>query len=284
MLDPLPQDDPAPVSASASHQDTLPYEIVEGDACGSATPGLILLCDHASNAFPPGYGTLGMSADQLERHIAYDIGAAAVTRGLAARFRTPAILSRYSRLFIDLNRGVDDPTLVMRLSDGAVIPGNRDADAKEVAHRIATYHAPYHQAVDALIDRSLDAGVVPVLLSVHSFTDRWKTTSRPWHITVLWDEDDRFPRPLLRALEAEEDLCVDENEPYTGSLVGDCMYQHGTQRGLAHGLIEIRQDLIASEAGQAAWVDRLGRILEDIWADKALLNNMRQVRCNDTAK
>lgn len=277
MLDPSPQVRSSPFPAQADGITPQPFEIIEGDL----DRGLILLCDHASNAIPDGYGTLGLPPDQFERHIAYDIGAAAVTRGLAARLGVPAILSKYSRLFIDLNRGADDPTLVMRLSDGAVIPGNRGADPTEITRRIEHYHAPYHQAVDRLIDHSIDAGIPPALLSVHSFTPRWKTTDRPWHITVLWDKDPRLPKPLLGALKDETDLCVDENEPYSGNLTGDCMYEHGTKRGLPHALIEIRQDLIANPEGQSAWVDRLSRIVDTLWTDAHLIANLREIQTDE---
>src|ERR1700757_4822019 len=111
---------------------------------------LLLLCDHASNALPE--GLLGLDPVLLATHIAHDIGAAAVTRALARAYGAPAFLGSWSRLLIDLNRGADDPTLVMKLSDGSIIPGNRDADAAEVARRIARFHAPYHAAIAAQLD------------------------------------------------------------------------------------------------------------------------------------
>ena len=126
---------------------------------GRADAGLILLCDHADNAMPPGYGSLGLPPEQLKRHIAYDIGAAGVTRALAAAMGAPAVMTRYSRLLIDPNRGADDPTLIMRLSDGAVIPGNRRLDAAEREKRMRLYYRPYHQAIDAVIDRCIASGV-----------------------------------------------------------------------------------------------------------------------------
>src|SRR6476660_2438942 len=136
---------------------------------GRIDRGLILLCDHAGNPMPPGYGTLGLPPEQLKRHIAYDIGAAAVTRALAAALQVPAVLTRYSRLLIDPNRGRDDPTLIMRLSDGAVVPGNRRLDASERAKRLDLYYRPYHAAITRVIDQCLASGVVPALLSIHSF-------------------------------------------------------------------------------------------------------------------
>jgi predicted N-formylglutamate amidohydrolase len=229
---------------------------------GRCDRGLILLCDHADNALPPGYGTLGLPPDQLKRHIAYDIGAAAVTRALAAALGVPAVMTRYSRLLIDPNRGRDDPTLIMRLSDGAVIPGNRKLDAAERNTRRRLYYDPYHRAVDSVIDRFLEAGVAPLLLSIHSFTESWKEFARPWHVGVLFGDDTRLAKPLLDALYAEGDLIVGENEPYSGQLEGDCLWQHGDQRRLACAIVEIRQDLIRDAAGQEAWGMRMCRIVE----------------------
>ncbi len=237
---------------------------------GRIDRGLILLCDHADSAVPPGYGTLGLPPEQLKRHIAYDIGAAAVVRALAAALGAPAVLTRYSRLLIDPNRGRDDPTLIMRLSDGAVIPGNRKLDAAEREKRLRLYYEPYHQAVDAVIDRFLEAGVAPLLLSIHSFTESWKQFPRPWHVGVLFGDDARLARPLIEAFYAEGDLIVGENEPYAGQLEGDCLWQHGARRGLANAIVEIRQDLIRDAAGQEAWSRRMARIVERAVAEPSV--------------
>jgi predicted N-formylglutamate amidohydrolase len=145
----------------------LPVKPRAGQTRG-ATPGLILLCDHAGNAFPPDYGTLGLLPSELERHIAYDIGAAGIVRAMSARLDAPAVLSRYSRLLIDLNRGADDPTLIMRLSDGAIVPGNHHIDETEWDKRIGLYYEPYHAAVDSVIARTQRQGVTPVIVSIHS--------------------------------------------------------------------------------------------------------------------
>ncbi|WP_029353097.1 N-formylglutamate amidohydrolase [Bosea sp. 117] len=256
--DPEPPSTPEPEAANAFRA----VEIISGNL----HTGLIILCDHASNALPPEYGSLGLPQTQLERHIGYDIGAAGVTRALAARLGAPAVLSCFSRLLIDPNRGEDDPTLVMRLSDGAVVPGNRHADAAEVERRIALYHRPYHRAIEQQIDAALAAGVVPALFSVHSFTPVWRGVPRPWHVALLWDLDPRFARPMIDALAAPGDLIVGDNEPYDGALRNDCLYRHGTARGLPHALIEIRQDLIADEAGQLAWADRLADLMPALLA------------------
>jgi predicted N-formylglutamate amidohydrolase len=244
---------------------------------GRADAGLIVICDHASNAFPPGYGTLGLPADQLQRHIAYDIGAAAITRAIAGALDAPAVLSRFSRLLIDPNRGSDDPTLIMRLSDGAVVPGNRHLDQTERNKRFRLYYEPYHRAIDGTIDQCLAAGVPPALLSIHSFTESWKGVPRPWHVGVLWDKDARLAKPLLAHFEAEGTLIVGDNQPYSGALEGDCMWQHGTMRGLAHAIIEVRQDLIRDASGQKAWAGRIIEIVEKLRARADLhLNVIRR--------
>jgi predicted N-formylglutamate amidohydrolase len=228
---------------------------------GRADVGLILLCDHAGNDLPPNYGALGLPPDQLKRHIAYDIGVNSVTRALAEALGAPAVLTRYSRLLIDPNRGMDDPTLIMRLSDGAVIPANRRIDEAERQRRIDLYYRPYHDAIDRVIDQCLAAGAAPNLLSIHSFTESWGNRPRPWHVGVLYGKDRTLAEPLLEAFHAESDLIVGENEPYAGQLEGDSLWQHGTLRGIANVIIEIRQDLIRDAIGQAAWAQRLSRIV-----------------------
>ena len=176
----------------------------------------------------------------------------------------PAILSHFSRLLIDPNRGLDDPTLIMQLSDGAIIPGNAKLTAKERQYRIQNFYLPYHQAIDSVINQALDSGRPPVLFSVHSFTPFWKGAARPWHATILHDSDLRFAGPVLEALTAQPDLVAGDNVPYSGDLVGDCLYHHGTSRGIASALIELRQDLVATPDQQQAWADRLAGILETI--------------------
>lgn len=234
---------------------------------GRADNGLILLCDHASNALPAEYGSLGLPAGQLERHIGYDIGAADMTRALAATFDAPALLANFSRLLIDPNRGEDDPTLLMKLSDGAVVPGNADAGEAERSARLARFHRPYHLAIDEAIAASLALDVVPVLVSIHSFTDNWRGWDRPWHLGCLWDQDDRAPKHFLDAFSTDETVVVGDNEPYTGALKNDCMYHHGTALGIAHILIEVRQDLIADRTGAEQWAERLVPALQAINSD-----------------
>jgi predicted N-formylglutamate amidohydrolase len=224
---------------------------------------VVVVCDHASNALPPDYATLGLPDAELKRHIAWDSGAAAVARHVALALQAPAVFTRHSRLLIDCNRGIDDPTLIMQLSDGAIVPGNRDLTSVERQHRIECYYTPYHREIARLIDQGLADGHPPVLVSIHSFTDVWRGMKRPWHCGVLWDKDPRLADILLRGLRSEEGLVVGDNEPYSGRLKGDCLWQHGTQRGLAHAIIEIRQDLIVEEKGQSDWGHRIAAVLQD---------------------
>jgi predicted N-formylglutamate amidohydrolase len=242
------------------------FERVEGEAAG----GLLLLCDHASNALPPGYGSLGLPPREFARHIAYDIGARDLTLALARHFAAPALLTRHSRLLIDPNRGLDDPTLIMKLSDGAVVPGNAAIDAAERRNRIARYHQPYHRAITTSLDAMLADGIVPVIISIHSFTPVWRGWPRPWHVGLLWDRDARLVRPMIAALRAEPGLVVGDNEPYSGALEGDTLSAHGTARGIPHVLIEVRQDLIGEKSGVDEWAGRLARVIEPIMYDPSI--------------
>jgi predicted N-formylglutamate amidohydrolase len=251
-------------SSQSFATDEQPFRLIDGDA----GKGLILLCDHAENDIPDPYDSLGLGQGELDRHIAYDIGAAAVTETMARLLGVPALVTRYSRLLIDPNRGLDDPTLVMSISDGIIVPGNVGLDRAEIDARIARYYAPYHAAIDAAIDRALAGGKPPVLISMHSFTQAWKSVPRPWHVGVLWDKDPRLAGLLLGALGALPETVVGDNMPYSGQLKGDTLYQHGTLRGLAHALIEVRQDLILSEAGQLEWAERLASVLRGVLFEK----------------
>jgi len=257
----------------------LESQAVEGDwppfeqIPGALDRGVLILCDHASNALPGRYGDLGLPHGALGRHIAYDIGAAWLTRRLAARLGAPAVLSTFSRLLIDANRGADDPTLVMRLSDGDLVPGNARIDAAEIERRRRLYWAPYRDAIAATVEAMLATGEPPAILSIHSFTPLWRGARRPWKVGVLWDGDARLPAPLLSALAGEPDIgpaAVGDNEPYAGGLPGDTVNAVASSRGLANALIELRQDLIGGRAAAEAWADRLARIVAPLVAPAAI--------------
>ena len=245
-----------------------PYRRIAGDV----GLGLLILCDHAENTLPEAYGTLGLRPEDLHRHIAYDLGAAGVAERLADMLGVPALLTKFSRLLIDPNRGLDDPTLVMQISDGLVVPGNVGIDANEIASRIARYYEPYHRAIDRAVEAGLTAGKPPIVLAIHSFTQAWKGVPRPWHVSVLWDKDPRLAVPLLSGLQAIPEIEVGDNVPYSGQLKGDTLYRHATARGLAQALVEVRQDLILSPEGQAEWAQRLAEVLRRVLAAEAALH------------
>jgi predicted N-formylglutamate amidohydrolase len=254
---------PLQKSPTSSSPNTASSEPVFDVLPGAGDSRLVLVCDHSRNVLPPDYGDLGLCARTLRRHIAYDIGAEAVTRKLAALTGAPAVFAGFSRLLIDPNRGEDDPTLVMRISDGAMIPGNARIDAAEISKRTERFWRPYREACAARIDEVCARGQTPVLLGVHSFTPILQGRARPWHAGVLWDNDPRLALPLIDELRAQN-LEVGDNEPYDGALVGDTMYELSTLRGLPGALVEIRQDLLADSAQCEAWAERLARALSPV--------------------
>jgi predicted N-formylglutamate amidohydrolase len=187
-----------------------------------------------------------------------------VAERLALLLGAPALLTRFSRLLIDPNRGLDDPTLVMQISDGLIVPGNAGIDKAEVAARIERYYLPYHSEVERAVEAAVAVGKPPVLLSMHSFTQAWKGVPRPWAVGVLWDKDPRLALPLLEGLKTIPGIEVGDNVPYSGQLKGDTLYRHGTVRGLAHALVEVRQDLILGDEGQAEWAERLAEVMRKV--------------------
>ncbi|MEO0487174.1 MAG: N-formylglutamate amidohydrolase [Pseudomonadota bacterium] len=219
----------------------------------------VVTCDHATNRVPPEIGTLGLPTEDMERHIAYDPGALGVARALGALLDAPVVSSNFSRLVIDPNRGADDPTLIMQLYDGSIIPANRAVDAAERARRIAAYYQPYDDALARVFaDRPKAA-----LIAVHSFTPQLRGRApRPWQIGVLFAHDDRLSRPLIAALEADPALCVGVNEPYVGHLPGDAVDRHALRSGRHNTLIELRNDLIADADGQGTWAEYLAPQLQ----------------------
>lgn len=220
----------------------------------------LVTCDHASNTVPDAViagGDLGIAADDLGRHIAYDVGAAGVAQHLSARLDSPLIRTDFSRLVIDPNRDVDDPTLVMKIYDGTVIPANRHVDADEIERRLALCYHPYHAAYARLAERP---GIG--ICAVHSFTPQFRGRRwRPWQVGVLWAGDDRIARPLIDGLRALG-LTVGDNEPYSGHLSGDSIDRHALRYGRPNVLIEVRNDLIRDRGGQLEWAERIAPVLE----------------------
>lgn len=242
------------------------YEILGADRPGR----WLVACDHATNRVPDwvGGGDLGLSAQDMARHIAYDPGAAGVARALAQALKSPAILSDFSRLVIDPNRGEDDPTLVMRLYDGTVIPGNRHAGPEERQKRLDRLYLPYHTAFAEMAARHSDT----VIVAIHSFTPRLHgRPPRPWQIAILYSHrDDRLARPMIDRLRAEPDLSVGDNQPYSGHLPGDSVDRHALAHGRPNILIELRNDVIATPDTQRHWARRLAPMLESVLAGSGL--------------
>lgn len=224
---------------------------------------IVITCDHASNRVPKEVcgGDLGVAPGDMERHIAYDVGAAGVSERLGELLNAPVFLSNFSRLVIDPNRGEDDPTLIMQLYDGSIIPGNRHLCAEEKAWRMRHLYYPYHEALAQLIESRES----PVILAVHSFTPQLSGyPPRPWHVGILHEKDQRLARPMLARLRAEHDLCVGENEPYGGHLDGDSIDRHCLAHGHPNILFELRNDLIRTPQTQIAWAERLAPMITEV--------------------
>ncbi|MGZ9809363.1 N-formylglutamate amidohydrolase [Pseudoroseicyclus sp. H15] len=237
------------------------------ETIGEARPGRWLVtCDHATNIVPPWVngGDLGLPPEDMLRHIAYDPGAAGVTRALAEALDSPAILTRFSRLVIDPNRGEDDPTLVMKLYDGSVIPANARVGKAGREERLERLYRPYHRAYGDLAARRRDTAIV----AIHSYTPQLRNRPpRPWHLGVLTaDEDRRLSEPLLARLAREPHLVVGDNEPYGGHMPGDSIDKHCLVPGRPNLLLEIRNDLIETEEQQRAWAERLAPMLVEALA------------------
>lgn len=247
--------------------DPPPFELVNHAGAGRA----VLICDHAGRAIPKRLGSLGLDEAALWRHIAWDIGIADVTRHLARLMDAPAVLGGYSRLVIDCNRRLGDPTSIAQESDGVRVPGNCGLTAADRAARADACFHPYHQAIDRLIDGRMRAGLAPAIISMHSFTPVMNGFERPWHVGVLWNRDPRLPVPLIERLARDPEICVGDNEPYTGrDEHGYSIYVHGQDLGLAHVLVEVRQDLIDTRHGAQAWAERLAGVFAELLADEGL--------------
>lgn len=249
-------------------EDPPPFELV--NETGSAP--VLLVCDHASKAVPRCLDGLGLDDAALSQHIGWDIGAAEVTRRLAAHLDAAAVLAGYSRLVIDLNRQPGDPTSIPEISDNVAVPGNFGLDEYEAELRLAHLFRPYHNAVTATLARLWHHGerAAPAVIAVHSFTPVMNCCPRPWHAGILWNRDPRMAVPLLKSLARRRDLCIGDNEPYSGRLIAYTIDRHASAAGLPHVSIEIRQDLIADDAGAELWAGILAEALTPILAQPGL--------------
>ena len=250
------------VGALIGPGDPFAFELVNAEA----TRPILLVCDHASRAIPRSLGTLGLDADALSRHIAWDIGAAGLTRRLADRLGAPAVLAGYSRLVIDLNRQPGDPQSILKVSDGVVIRGNLRLSAEEQEARAEAFHWPYHHAVDQAFARLRRTGREPLFFSVHTFTPSLGGEDRFWDLGVLWNRDPRIAVPLVEILREREGLHVGDNQPYDGKEIAYTLNLHAGSAGLAHCAVEVRQDHCESAAKLDEFADLLAAALERILA------------------
>lgn len=231
----------------------------------------VVVCDHGGDAIPGVLDGLGLDAAQRARHIAWDIGAKAIAQELSRLLDAPAVLGNYSRLVIDLNRPPDDLTSIREISDGTVVPGNRNLSEADGRNRLKAIFEPYHGAVESALNGVRRRVAAPALVSVHSFTPVMKGVERPWHIGVLFGPDDRIARPLMEALSRNADICVGENKPYSGyDLYGHTVETHALPVGLPNVLFEIRQDLIDTQQGVAHWSVPIAAALREVLADETL--------------
>jgi predicted N-formylglutamate amidohydrolase len=226
-----------------------------------------LACDHAGNRIPDRLGTLGVADAELRRHIAWDLGAAEVSRDLSARLDATLVLQGYSRLVIDCNRAVHRPDSIPAISEHTAIPGNRDLHPDHAAARAREIFHPYHDTIVDALDARRAGGRDSVLVCVHSFTPVYKGERRPWHVGLLYNRDARLARVLSELMARDPDLCIGDNEPYAISDETDYTIPvHGEQRGILHVEIEIRHDLIECAEGQREWAGRLEAWLTRAWA------------------
>lgn len=251
--------------------DPPPFEVVNPEG---AAP-FLLVCDHASRLVPRSMSQLGLADWVMDRHVACDIGARELTLALAERFDAPAVLAGYSRLVVDLNRKIADNGAFIKVSDGIAVPGNIEMSEAEREARIRSFFEPYHDAVHTALGRFLAAGRVPALVSIHTCTPVFNRVVRRWHVGVMWDRDPRIARPLIANLGAVPDLCVGDNEPYSGAHPNDFTVDHHAERnGFPCVGVEVRQDLVNSREGAAHWADVLGAALEPVMADPGLYHRL----------
>jgi predicted N-formylglutamate amidohydrolase len=223
---------------------------------------LLLVADHAGKAIPRALGRLGVAAPESERHIAWDIGVAGVGLILADALGAMLIQQNYSRLVIDCNRPPGAPTSIPEISELTPIPGNVGLTDAEKEVRAREIFWPYHERIEAELERRRHAGRPTALIALHSFTPVFKGVARSWHVALLYNRDPRLAHRLLTLFQEEPSLVVGDNQPYFVSDATDYTIPvHGERRGLAHTLIEIRQDLIAEESGQRKWAGILARVL-----------------------
>jgi predicted N-formylglutamate amidohydrolase len=226
-----------------------------------APSAYVVVCDHAGQRIPRALNQLGLAEADLQRHIAWDIGALGVARKLSAELDATVVWQNYSRLVIDCNRPLSSAALIIECSEATDIPGNQNPEVGARALRIQEVYTPYHDAITRVLDAHEAAHLASIFVSVHSFTPVYLGQSRPWQLGLLFGDDARLGNALLKCVRADGDLCVGENEPYRIDGKDQTLPEHALRRGFANILFEIRQDLIATPAAQAQWGSRLANLL-----------------------
>jgi len=231
----------------------------------------VLVADHASPFFPAAMNQLGLADWVIERHVAWDIGSDELTRFLADELDAQAILAGFSRLIVDPNRRLDDPTAFVEVSDGIAIPGNFELDERHKALRARSFFNPYHDAITAKLESFTNRDIFPAMISIHTCTPEFDRIVRPWHIGVMWDKDPRIPLPLMECLRQMDEVCIGDNEPYSGSHPHDFTIDyHAEPAGLPHVGIEVRQDLVSDSNGARKWAGILADAFREVLADGSL--------------
>lgn len=231
----------------------------------------LLICDHASNYMPPELGTLGLRDTDMLRHIAWDPGALPVALKMADMLDAALVEAGISRLAIDCNRPLDAPDLIPEISETTLIPGNAALTEQGRKERIALSWQPFHDTIEALVEERAAARRETSLVSIHSFTPVYKGIPRPWEIGIIHDDDERLSTPLVAGLKAARRFTVGVNQPYSpADRVYFTLERHARSRGLPCAMIEIRNDVIADEAGQRAWGERLAGLFAEIRLPDAL--------------
>ena len=240
-----------------------PAPVVELNADG-ASP-FLLIGDHYGRRIPRSLRGLGLAEDELTRHIAWDVGIAAVVNRLSDLLGAHLIAQAYSRLVIDCNRPPGSPSSIPMISEATLVPGNEGLAREDAEDRRRLIFSPYHGRIGQVIEARRSARRPTVLIALHSFTPVYAGIARPWHVGALYHRDRRLPPLLLRHLRAEGDLVVGDNEPYAVSDTSDYTIPvHGEAEELVNCGIEIRHDLIDDDGGQRQWAERLARILSEI--------------------
>lgn len=244
----------------------LPFTILNPDS----TRPVLLVCDHASRRFPAAVGDLGLDAAAMECHLAWDIGAGAVTEWVARELDVTAVLAGYSRLVVDCNRNLMDPSAFLEFGDGIVIPGNRGLTQAEKDRRASELYWPYHYAIDVEVRRLSGVQYPPVIIAIHSFTPVLDGIRRDCEIGVLWDADRRTAEIFIQGFD-DAGFVVGDNEPYSGKAPMDFTIDHHAEAAnLPHVGLEIRHDLIRDRQGVSRIASVLAEIVETVPAGEAL--------------